>query len=71
MYVFVDVSVNILQPPFAGDPFGRPPLSSSYPPPLIDNHAHRPLPVMERSAPILAVMLFVVFVDQSLRFSYT
>ena len=37
-----------LQPPFAADPFVRGPSPSSYHPPMMDNHAHRPPPLMER-----------------------
>jgi len=44
----------LLQPPFAvGDPFVRAPSSSGYVPSLMDNHAHRPPPLMERSAPLI------------------
>jgi len=45
-----------LQPPFAADPFGRAPPSSSYPPAQhMDSHKHRPAPFMDRLATALSL----------------
>ena len=44
-----------LQPPFVGDPFVRGPSPSSYHAPMMDNHAHRPPPLMERFVAFLNV----------------